>query len=206
MPSNASLQAWRKTTSPGRSMCSLNYRPIWADQRSNLPSSPFRTSIGSRRRSRPLSSSRSKANRNRVVLAPIAQPVEHRHAVAVAGHRPAVEQERAHLERTGRVEAAGAPPGRDPIHTRLAPRLVTSSNDQAIPTTWLGHPCPPLETGHAPEVLSHLAACGRGRQTLLPARRRRAGDRLDQVVTAHLQEAAIVEAGFADKDRLHRAS
>ena len=40
--------------------------------------------------------------------------------------------------------------------------------------------------------------------TLLPARGRRAGDRLDQVVTAHLQEAAIVEAGFADKDRLHR--
>src|SRR5207253_10548646 len=40
--------------------------------------------------------------------------------------------------------------------------------------------------------------------TLLPARRRRAGNRLDQVVTAHLQEAAIVEPILADKDRLHR--
>ena len=39
---------------------------------------------------------------------------------------------------------------------------------------------------------------------LLPARRRRAGHRLDQVVRAHLQEAAIVLARLADEDRLHR--
>src|SRR6266568_116585 len=39
---------------------------------------------------------------------------------------------------------------------------------------------------------------------LLPSRCRRAGDRLDEVVTAHLQEAAIVEALLADEDRLHR--
>ena len=39
---------------------------------------------------------------------------------------------------------------------------------------------------------------------LLPARRRRAGDRLDQVVAAHLQEAAIVVPLLADEDRLHR--
>src|SRR5262245_41487814 len=39
---------------------------------------------------------------------------------------------------------------------------------------------------------------------LLPSRRRRAGDRLDQVMAAHLQEATIVEAGLADKDRLYR--
>ena len=32
----------------------------------------------------------------------------------------------------------------------------------------------------------------------------RAGDWLDQVMTAHLQEAAIVEAAIADKDLLHR--
>jgi hypothetical protein len=39
---------------------------------------------------------------------------------------------------------------------------------------------------------------------LLPARRRRARHRLDQVVRAHLQEAAIVGARLADEDRLHR--
>ena len=39
---------------------------------------------------------------------------------------------------------------------------------------------------------------------LLPARCRRAGDRIDEVVAAHLQEAAIVEATLADEDRLHR--
>src|SRR6202040_2157780 len=40
--------------------------------------------------------------------------------------------------------------------------------------------------------------------TLLPARCRSAGDRLDEVVAAHLKEAAIVEALLADEDRLHR--
>src|SRR6478735_2573747 len=39
--------------------------------------------------------------------------------------------------------------------------------------------------------------------TLLPARRRRAGNRIDQIVAAHLQEAAIVETALADEDRLH---
>jgi len=40
--------------------------------------------------------------------------------------------------------------------------------------------------------------------TLLPARRRRAGDGVDEVMAAHLQEAAIVATVFTDKDRLHR--
>ena len=40
--------------------------------------------------------------------------------------------------------------------------------------------------------------------TLLPARCRRAGNRIDEVVAAHLQEAAIVEPLLADEDRLHR--
>src|SRR5260370_26226699 len=39
---------------------------------------------------------------------------------------------------------------------------------------------------------------------LLPARRRRAGDRLDKMVRAHLEEAAIVLPILADEDRLHR--
>jgi hypothetical protein len=37
----------------------------------------------------------------------------------------------------------------------------------------------------------------------LPARRRRAGNRLDEIMAAHLQEAAIVEAVLANKDRVH---
>jgi hypothetical protein len=40
---------------------------------------------------------------------------------------------------------------------------------------------------------------------LLPSRCRRAGDRLDEVVAAHLQEATIVEALLANENRLHRA-
>src|SRR3974390_3074166 len=39
---------------------------------------------------------------------------------------------------------------------------------------------------------------------LLPAGCRRAGDRIDEVMAAHLLESAIVETILADKDRLHR--
>src|ERR1051325_1109500 len=39
--------------------------------------------------------------------------------------------------------------------------------------------------------------------SLLPARSRRAGHRFNEVMAAHLQEAAIVEATLADEDRLH---
>ena len=39
---------------------------------------------------------------------------------------------------------------------------------------------------------------------LLPARRRGAGDRLDKMMRAHLEKAAIVLAVLADEDRLHR--
>ena len=39
---------------------------------------------------------------------------------------------------------------------------------------------------------------------LLPARRRRARHRLDQMVRAHLQKAAIILARLANEDRLHR--
>ncbi len=40
--------------------------------------------------------------------------------------------------------------------------------------------------------------------TLLPSRCRCAGDRLNEIVAAHLQEAAIVQPLLADKDRLDR--
>src|SRR5207247_11161718 len=40
--------------------------------------------------------------------------------------------------------------------------------------------------------------------TLLPACRRCAGHRLDQMVRAHLQKAAVILTCLADEDRLHR--
>jgi hypothetical protein len=49
---------------------------------------------------------------------------------------------------------------------------------------------------HQPDLVLDLS--------LLPARGRRAGHRVDQVVAAHLQEAPIVGALAADEDRLHR--
>ena len=49
---------------------------------------------------------------------------------------------------------------------------------------------------HQPDLVLDL--------TLLPAGRRRAGDRLDQVVATHLQEAAIVGPLATNKDRVHR--
>ena len=48
---------------------------------------------------------------------------------------------------------------------------------------------------HQPDLVLDLA--------LLPARGRRAGHRLDEVVRAHLQEAAIVGALTSDEDRVH---
>src|ERR1700733_10582203 len=38
---------------------------------------------------------------------------------------------------------------------------------------------------------------------LLPTRSWRAGNRIDEIMAAHLQEAAIVETSFANEDRLH---
>lgn len=49
---------------------------------------------------------------------------------------------------------------------------------------------------HKPNLVLDLA--------LLPARRRRAGDGLNEKVAAHLQEAAIVLPILADEHRLHR--
>ena len=40
--------------------------------------------------------------------------------------------------------------------------------------------------------------------TFLPTRSRRAGDRVDEVMRAHLEETAIVLAVLAHEDRLHR--
>src|SRR5215471_10871261 len=49
---------------------------------------------------------------------------------------------------------------------------------------------------HKPDLVLDL--------TLLPTRGRGAGDRLHQIMAAHLQETPIVEPVLADEDRLHR--
>ena len=49
---------------------------------------------------------------------------------------------------------------------------------------------------HQPDLILDLA--------LLPSRGWRAGHRINQIVAAHLQEAAVVGALAADEDRLHR--
>ena len=66
------------------------------------------------------------------------------------------------------------------------------------------------------QLIQRLEAQPRGEETfadqpdlvlnlaLLPARRWRAGNRVHQIVAAHLQEAAIVKASLADEDRLDR--
>ena len=60
------------------------------------------------------------------------------------------------------------------------------------------HPQPRREEAlaHQADLVLDLA--------LLPARCRRAGDRLDQIMRAHLQEAAIILPLLAHEDRLHR--
>src|SRR5262249_41187757 len=60
IPSSPILQAWAKTVGPSPSMCSLKRRPRPA-LASILRSVALRTSSGSRRRSSPFSSMRSKA-------------------------------------------------------------------------------------------------------------------------------------------------
>src|SRR5262249_17491839 len=63
MPSSPILQAWAKTVGPSPSRCSLKRKPRPA-LASVLRSVALRTSRGSRRRSSPFSSTRSKAYRN----------------------------------------------------------------------------------------------------------------------------------------------
>jgi len=59
------------------------------------------------------------------------------------------------------------------------------------------HPQPRCEEpfSHQPDLVLDL--------TLLPTGRRGAGDGLDKIVAAHLQEAAVVMPLFASEDRLH---
>ena len=58
------------------------------------------------------------------------------------------------------------------------------------------HPGREETLAHEPDLVLDLA--------LLPAGCRRTSNRIDEIMAAHLQEAAIVEPVLADKDRFHR--
>src|SRR5262249_32453287 len=91
-------QACRNTTSPGSEICSVSCRPTRA-ARSRVASWRLRISIGSRRRALARQLEQVGGVQERPpVLGRVAQSVEHRHPVAVAGHRLPVEQERSDLQ------------------------------------------------------------------------------------------------------------
>jgi hypothetical protein len=90
MPSSPILQACANTVGPSASMCSLNRRPGAA--RLNTDANvAFLVSSGSRRRSSPFNSIRSKAYRNAGVVAAVADVLEAHHAFAVTDHGLAVD-------------------------------------------------------------------------------------------------------------------
>src|SRR3981081_1228676 len=84
---------------------------------------------------------------------------------------------------------------------RMAMRL-------GVGNAFVQQPCVQLVEGFEPQPWREEAFADKPNLvldlTLLPARRRRAGDRIDQVMAAHLHEAAIVETALADEARLHR--
>src|SRR5215472_10962871 len=104
MPSRPILQACRNMTSPGSEICALSCRLTRA-ARSRVASWRLRISIGSRGEILAVQLKQVEGvQENPPVLAPVAQSVEHRHPVAVAGHRLPVEQERSDLQGAGGLE------------------------------------------------------------------------------------------------------
>src|SRR5271166_6290309 len=92
-------------------------------------------------------------------------------------------------------------PDRPPALLGMSVRLGpddTSVDEPAVQLPVAPDPQPWCEEAlaHEADLVLDLA--------LLPARSRRAGDRLDEMVRAHLEEAAIVLAVLADEDRVHR--
>src|SRR5262249_54020959 len=98
MPSRPSLQAWRKTVSPSPSMCSLNLMPGLALATIDA-SVALRTSSGSRRRS-PLFSAQERA----VIMATVANKIERRNAVVIAGDSFAIDDAGARAQACQRLD------------------------------------------------------------------------------------------------------
>src|SRR5215469_613751 len=91
MPSSPILQAWAKTVGPSPSKCSLKRRPRPA-LASILRSVALRTSRGSRRHVVAIELDQVESvEEGTVVMAVVANEIERRHAVVVAGNSFAVD-------------------------------------------------------------------------------------------------------------------
>src|SRR6266446_4416257 len=80
----------------------------------------------------------------------------------------------------------------------IRPPALTALSDLPLPKTSEGRVLvsgAPVNVGH-PDLVLDLP--------LLPARSRRAGDRIDQVMVAHPQKTAVVLAVLADEDAINR--
>src|SRR5262245_54789876 len=108
MPSSPILQAWAKTVGPSPSICSLKRRPRPA-LASILRSVALCTSSGSRRRSSPFSSIRSKVWRKMsLVSAVVPDEIERSHTVVIAGDSFAVDDAGARAQAGQRLKRSQA--------------------------------------------------------------------------------------------------
>jgi hypothetical protein len=107
-------------------MCSLNRKPTWAVQRNSLPR-PDLERLAAQVLRVDLQQIEGKQE-HRAVRPPVAQPVEARHPVPVAGDRFPIDEERAHLQRAG-----GLSDERRPADTQ---KHTKSSKRQGIESGW----------------------------------------------------------------------
>src|SRR5690606_121359 len=82
-----------------------------------------------------------------------------------------------------------------PMHPRVGDDLIKQPGVELLQVLE-AEPRRKEALAHQPDLVLYL--------TLLPARRRRAGHRLNEIVPAHLLEATIVPPFLADEDRLYR--
>ena len=134
----------------------------------------------------------------------------HRVSVVVEAHQAGLRDRRRHCMEA--VEPAG-------IRNELRPLRLKHLPDRLVGQLWMamclgvgdapvGEPSVHLIVGFEPQPGREEPLADQPNLvldlSLLPTRCRRAGDRVDKVVAAHLQEATIVEALLADEDRFHR--
>jgi hypothetical protein len=102
MPSSPSLHAWRNTTSPGSSMCSLSSKPALAWRSCLAALDGFAAQIVAVKLDQIKG-----VEEDALVIAPVAQPVEYWQAIIVASYGLAIDQARRGLERERRRRARG---------------------------------------------------------------------------------------------------
>src|SRR6516164_5627665 len=126
MPSRPSLQAWAKTVGPSPSICSLNRMPGLALAATIDASVALRTSSGSRRRSSPFSSIRSKRTETCCHHAAVANEIERGNAVVIAGDSFAVDDAGARPQPGERINDQREAVGEVIARTAVEPHLRAS--------------------------------------------------------------------------------